>query len=72
MCLRRLFFGRANLCRAHRGGKINNDSDGITLQMNPGVMRLKVYSPRIIRVTYTAQDQPPTSGSLAVIGGRSA
>ena len=33
---------------------VRKDSDGITLPMNPGVLRLEVYSPRIIRVTYTA------------------
>jgi len=46
---------------------VKKDSDGITLQMNPGVLRLEVYSPRIIRVTYTAQDQLPKSTSPAVI-----
>ena len=46
---------------------VKKDSNGVTLQMNPGVMRLEVYSPRIIRVTYTAQDQLPKSASLAVI-----
>jgi hypothetical protein len=46
---------------------VKKDSNGVTLQMNPGAMRLEVYSPRIIRVTYTAQDQLPRSASLAVI-----
>ncbi len=46
---------------------VKNDANGVTLQMNPGVMRLEVYSPRIIRVTYTAQDHLPASASLAVI-----
>lgn len=44
------------------------DSNGITLQMKPGVMRLEVYSSRIIRVTYAAQDKMPDLTSLAVIG----
>ncbi len=46
---------------------ISKDSNGVTLQMNPGVLRLEVYSPNIIRVTYAAQDQLPKSASLAVI-----
>lgn len=46
---------------------VKKDADGIALQMNPGVMRLEVYSPRIIRVTYAAHDPLPKSASLAVI-----
>ena len=46
---------------------VNKDSNGVTLRMNPGVLRLEVYSPCIIRVTYAAQDQLPKSASLAVI-----
>ena len=48
---------------------VKKDAHGVTLQMTPGVMRLEVYSPRIIRVTYAAQDQLPKSASLAVISG---
>lgn len=44
------------------------DSGGVTLQMKPGVMRLEVYSPRIIRVIYAAQASLPDLSSLAVIG----
>jgi len=46
---------------------VRKDSDGITLLMNSGVLRLEVYSPRIIRVTYAAQGQMPKTASLAVI-----
>ena len=46
---------------------VKKNSDGVTLQMKPGVMRLEVYSPRIIRVTYAAQDKLPDLTSLAVI-----
>lgn len=46
---------------------VRKKSDGILLQMNPGMMRLEVYSPRVIRVTYTAQNELPKSSSLAVI-----
>ena len=48
---------------------VKKDAHGVTLQMTPGVMRLEVYSPRIIRVTYTAQAQLPKTASLAVING---
>ena len=43
------------------------NSDGITLGMKPGVLRLEVCSPRIIRVSYAAQDKLPDLASLAVI-----
>lgn len=47
---------------------VKKDSGGVTMQMNPGVMRLEVYSPRMIRVTYAAQDKLPDLTSFAVIG----
>ena len=47
---------------------VKNDAHGITLQMNPGVMRLEIYSPGTIRVTYAAQDKLPEITSFAVIG----
>ena len=47
---------------------VKKNSDGIALQMNPGVMRLEVFSPRVIRVTYAAQDKLPDTTSFAVIG----
>lgn len=43
------------------------DSDGITLQTQPGVLRLDVYSPRVIRVTYAVGEKPPSDRSLCVI-----
>ncbi len=46
---------------------VKKDSNGVTLQMNPGVLRLEVYSPRIIRVTYAASNSLPDLASLAVI-----
>ena len=46
---------------------VRKDANGVTLQMNPGVLRLEVFSPRIIRVTYTPQAAVPDSTSLAVI-----
>ena len=47
---------------------VKKDSDGVTMQMNPGVLRLEVFSPGIIRVTYAAHDKLPELKSLAVIG----
>lgn len=46
---------------------VQKNAAGITLQMNPGVLRLEVYSSRIIRVTYSAQERLPAANSLAVI-----
>jgi alpha-D-xyloside xylohydrolase len=47
---------------------VKKDSAGVTMQMNPGVLRLEVFSPGIIRVTYAAHDKLPELKSLAVIG----
>ena len=44
------------------------DSDGITLKMKPGVLKLQVFSPDVIRVVYAPGDSLPPNGSLAVIG----
>lgn len=41
--------------------------DGLVLKMNPGTMRLQVFSSRIIRVTYGTHDSLPASKSFAVI-----
>jgi alpha-D-xyloside xylohydrolase len=46
---------------------VERDAHGLTLQMKPGLLRLEVYTPRVIRVTYTAGEQFPNSDSLAVI-----
>lgn len=47
---------------------VHKNAGGITLQMQTGILRLEVYSARIIRVTYTTQAQLPDVASLAVIG----
>jgi alpha-D-xyloside xylohydrolase len=47
---------------------VHKNSDGVTLQMKPGVLRLEVFSPRIIRVTYGLENSLPPDKSLAVIG----
>lgn len=45
---------------------VQSDADGATLQMNPGTLKLQVFSPRVIRVAYSATNSIPTN-SLAVI-----
>ena len=45
-----------------------SDSDGATFQMNPGTMKLQVFSPGIVRVAYSLSNSiPPWSNSLSVI-----
>lgn len=47
-----------------------SDADGATLQMNPGTLKLQVFSPTIIRVVYSLSNSAPAwSNSLAVITG---
>jgi len=52
---------------ARDSSAINRSFTGVTLQMNPGVLRLQVISPAIIRVTYTLSNSLPSEKSLAVI-----
>jgi alpha-D-xyloside xylohydrolase len=42
------------------------NSDGLTFQMNPGTLKVQVFSPRVIRVSYGDANPIPTN-SLAVI-----
>ncbi len=42
------------------------NTDGLTLQMNPGTLRLQVFSPRVVRVAYSLSNSVPTN-SFAVI-----
>lgn len=44
------------------------DSDGLTLRMSPGVLKLQVFSPSVVRVVYATGDSLPSSPSFAVIG----
>ncbi len=46
---------------------MHRDSDGITLKMGPGILKLQVFSPDVVRVVYAPGDSLPTIGSLAVI-----
>ena len=43
-----------------------SNADGVTFQMNPGTMKLQVFSPGVIRVAYSSTNSIPTN-SLAVI-----
>jgi hypothetical protein len=45
---------------------VQSNAAGATLQMNPGTMKLQVFSPRAIRVVYSMTNTIPTN-SLAVI-----
>jgi hypothetical protein len=47
---------------------VRKDANGITLKMNPGVLKLQVFSSDMIRVWYAPGDTLPASKSLAVIG----
>src|ERR1044072_3299529 len=47
---------------------VRKDADGITLKMNPGVLKLQVFSSNMIRVWYAPGDTMLASKSLAVIG----
>jgi len=42
------------------------NADGLTFQMNPGTLKLQVFSPRVVRVAYGLSNSVPTN-SLAVI-----
>ena len=45
-----------------------SDSDGATLQMNPGTLKLQVFAPNIVRVAYSLSNSvPPWSNSFSVI-----
>jgi alpha-D-xyloside xylohydrolase len=44
-----------------------SDPDGATLQMNPGIMKLQVFSPSVVRVAYsTSNAVPPWNNSFSV------
>jgi len=66
-------FGLLSLAGADTGRAIpvvfiRKNAHGITLKMNPGILKLQVFSPDVIRVMYVAGDTLPPSNSLAVIG----
>src|SRR5260221_2880512 len=47
---------------------VQKETDGVLLKMNPGVLRLQVFSPSIVRVVYGLGPSLLKSKSLAVIG----
>lgn len=46
---------------------IQKSADGVTLTLSRGSLRLQVWNPRMIRVTYSPTPAPPNTKSLAVI-----
>jgi alpha-D-xyloside xylohydrolase len=46
---------------------VRKDPDGVTLKMNRGVLTLQVFTPRVIRVLYGAENSLPQMNSFAVI-----
>jgi alpha-D-xyloside xylohydrolase len=47
---------------------VHKNSDGISIHAQSGILKLRVFSPRIIEVVYAAGDKLPETKSLAVIG----
>lgn len=45
---------------------IHKDFDGLTLKMQPGLLRLRVFSPRVVEVTYAPGQALPDRPSLCV------
>jgi len=45
---------------------VRADADGATLEMDPGTLRLQVFSPEVVRVAYAREGRIPTN-SLAVV-----
>ncbi len=46
---------------------VSRHADGIMLRMNPGVLRLRIFAPEVIQLTYSASDALPDSRSFSVI-----
>ena len=47
---------------------VQSDPDGATLSMNPGTLKLQVFSPGVVRVAYSPGNSPPPwSDSFSVI-----
>jgi alpha-D-xyloside xylohydrolase len=46
---------------------VHQDADGITLQMQPGTLKLRVFSPRVVEVVYAPGNSLPQTKSLSVI-----
>ncbi len=48
---------------------VDRDAHGVIVQTDSGALRLEVYTPRIVRVTFVRGTQFPATQSLAVIRG---
>ena len=46
---------------------LRKNPEGVTLKLNPGTLRLQVFTPSVIRVTYGAGDSLPATRSFSVI-----
>ena len=46
---------------------VHQNADGVTLKMTPGLLKLQVFSPDIIRVVYAPGDSLPKSRNCSVI-----
>jgi alpha-D-xyloside xylohydrolase len=46
---------------------VQKDSDGVTFKMQPGTLKLRVFSPRVVEVVYAPGDWLPQTKSLSVI-----
>jgi alpha-D-xyloside xylohydrolase len=46
---------------------VQKDADGVTLKLQPGTLKLRVFSPRVVEVVYAPGDALPTNESLSVI-----
>lgn len=46
---------------------VQKDSDGVTLKMQPGTLKLRVFSPCVVEVLYAPGGALPANASLSVI-----
>jgi alpha-D-xyloside xylohydrolase len=61
-------FSLPMLARDSRVKSVNNQSDGVLVSTDAGVLRLQVWSDRVIRVSYAERAELPASKSFSVIG----
>jgi alpha-D-xyloside xylohydrolase len=55
------------LSAAASADSVQKDATGFTLKLSVGILRLQVWSDRIVRVTWTRGDNFPPDGSLSII-----
>jgi alpha-D-xyloside xylohydrolase len=49
------------------GADVRKQSDGVALKLEQGTLRVQVFSPRVVRVTYGLRDKLPDTRSLSVV-----